>query len=266
MKKALVLLGLAVVAGAANAQVNYNWGTYTQDFNTLALSGTAIPWNDNATLPGWYMRRMDDPNVVLANLYTANTGSSNAGAAYSYGSVDSTDRALGSIASGSVEHLAYGVRIRNNTSMTLNQFTLSFTGEQWRNGGNATAQKLTFSYNIGGSNIGADLQNGPGTVNYVADPNFTTFSGLDFTSPTVGTTATALDGNAAANRTLITNTVTGINWTPGQDLWVRWVDLNDVGNDHGLALDDMSFSAVPEPATMAVLGLGAAALLRRRRK
>lgn len=266
MKKALVLIGLAVVAGAANAQVNYNWGNYTQNFDTLALSGTAIPWNDNTTLAGWYLRRINDPNVVLANQYEANTGSSNAGAAYSYGSVDSTDRALGSVASGSVEHLAYGVRLRNNTGVTLNQFTLTYTGEQWRNGGNASAQKLTFSYNIGGSTIGNDQQATGGTVGYVADPNFTTFSGLDFTSPTVGTTASALDGNAAANRTLITNTVTGINWGAGQDLWIRWVDLNDVGNDHGLALDDMTFSAVPEPATMAVLGLGAAALLRRRRK
>jgi hypothetical protein len=48
----------------------------------------------------------------------------------------------------------------------------------------------------------------------------------------------------------------------GDTLWIRWVERNDNGNDHGLAIDDFSFSAsrsvtpgvIPEPASLLVWG------------
>ena len=57
--------------------------------------------------------------------------------------------------------------------------------------------------------------------------------------------------------------MTGLNWQPGEDLWVRWADINDAGNDHGLAIDDVTFSAeaIPEPATITMAGLALAAVL-----
>jgi len=60
--------------------------------------------------------------------------------------------------------------------------------------------------------------------------------------------------------------VTGINWAPGTSLWLRWRDPNDPGSDHGMAIDNFSFSAVPEPTTFALvgLGMGAAGLVSRR--
>jgi hypothetical protein len=44
--------------------------------------------------------------------------------------------------------------------------------------------------------------------------------------------------------------------------------VNNPNNDHGLAIDDVIFSAaaVPEPSTYALLGIGALALWFRRRK
>jgi hypothetical protein len=55
---------------------------------------------------------------------------------------------------------------------------------------------------------------------------------------------------------------------PGQEIFLRWLDIDDSGNDHGLAVDDFSvrFSiAVPEPATATLAGLSALGLFFWRR-
>jgi hypothetical protein len=38
-------------------------------------------------------------------------------------------------------------------------------------------------------------------------------------------------------------TIAGRTWADGQTLWLRWVERNDSGDDHGLAIDDFSFTA-----------------------
>ena len=45
-----------------------------------------------------------------------------------------------------------------------------------------------------------------------------------------------------ANRTAVSATITGLTWAPGQTLVLRWTDVNDGGNDDGLAIDDLSLS------------------------
>lgn len=265
----IALFAFGAVAGSY-AQISFAGGTYSQNFDSLDSTGTNIVWTDNSTLAGWYQRRVNDPTTELADQYNAGTGSSNTGAVYSFGSENSSERALGSIGSGTVEHAAYGVRLTNTSGQLINSVDISYTGEQWRDGGNASAvaHTLFFSYNVGGTTIGADTQATGGASGYGADPSFTTVSALDFTSPTAISTSTgyALDGNLASNRAAISGTIS-LNWAAGQDLWIRWVDINNVGNDHGLAVDDFSLTAnpVPEPGTMAALVLGAAAFARRRR-
>jgi len=52
----------------------------------------------------------------------------------------------------------------------------------------------------------------------------------------------------------------------GSTASISILDTNQIAHGNDFGIDDISVEAVPEPATMAVLGLGAAALLRRRRK
>lgn len=189
------------------------------------------------------------------------TGSANTGAFWSFGAAGDADRALGGLAANTLANappasantmMYIGLRLTNDTGVVLSNFTLSYVGEQWRDGGAATpnVQSLTFEYKIDAANI--------------QDVDFTAVPALDFTSPTFVNTGSgaALDGNAAENRTAIGPVVvTGLNWLPGQDLWLRWGDLNNTGNDHGLAIDDVSFSAnVPEPGSLALASFAAIAI------
>lgn len=147
--------------------------------------------------------------------------------------------------------MVYGLAIRNTTGGTLNAFTLNYVGEQWR-AANTTRQTVTFDYRVAGGAFFTD-----------EDAFFTDVTALDFVSP-IATTVGALDGNAAANRSLIGATVSGITWTNNTVLLLRWTDINHDGADHGLAIDDISFEAVPEPFTMSALALGLAAIARKR--
>jgi hypothetical protein len=198
---------------------------YAQEFNLLASSGNSNSWIDDSTIGGWYANR---------TTYAAGTGSSNTGALYSFGSV-SSDRGLGSVASGGTGTVLWGVRFVNNTANTISALNIGYVGEQWRNGGSSTtspsvAQKLDFQYQIGASSL--------------TSGTWIDFAPLDFTSPTFGTTsASALDGNAAANRTNLSASLSGLSMAPGQEIWLRWSDSNDANNDHGLAIDDFGISA-----------------------
>jgi hypothetical protein len=235
---------------SANAQIAMSGGMYSQSFDSLANNGTPA-WTDNSTLPGWYISKSVAPNDVTS--YAAGTGSSGTGAIYSFGASGSNERALGSVASGTPGNFAYGVRFTNDTGSVQSNITVFYTGEQWRNGGNTNAQKLAFSYRVGSSPItNSDAVNAS---------SWTPFTNLDFTTPTTGSTAGALDGNNPANERAFTNVVlTGVVIQPGQEIFLRWFDANDTGNDHAVALDNLTvgFSAStnsPSPASAPVITL-----------
>jgi predicted extracellular nuclease len=58
----------------------------------------------------------------------------------------------------------------------------------------------------------------------------------------VGSAAATLNGNDPANRLAKSDTIT-VTVGVGQEIWIRWKDTNDAGNDHGLAIDDLSVTA-----------------------
>jgi hypothetical protein len=207
----------------------------TENFDTLASTGTNVAWADNVTIPGWYSSR---------TTYNSGTGSSNTGALYSFGVAGTnpvTDRALGSVGSGTTGTIYWGVRLTNNTGTTITSVDISYIAEQWRNGGftppatASLAQTVDFQYRVAS----------PGTVTAINTPGtgWTDYDPLDFTSPIFGASAAAaLDGNAAANRVSKSSTLT-VSISNGQELWLRWVDINHPDNDHALAIDDFSVTA-----------------------
>lgn len=243
----------AIGISTASAAVSYTGSALTQNFDTLNASGSAA-----LTLPGWSAIAQNGATLGT----TAADGSSNAGGIFSFGTGTNSERALGGTGSGGTifgspatgaiaAYIAFSVT--NNSGNSIDSFTINYDGEQWRNGGNASAQTMEVQYGFGATFASVSWTNAP--------------AGFNFTSPVTGSTAAALNGNAAANRTANLGGTVAVNWNENDTLWLRWIERNDAGNDHGLAIDNFSFDAttVPEPSAIGLLGIGAAALLRRRR-
>lgn len=205
-----------VIAGA---------GRYAQNFDLLPVAGTNT-WTNKATLEGWTAQRTGTGTTIVAD-----AGSSTGGNLYSYGSTNAAERALGSIGSANAAagSFAQGVSLQNTSGRTVALAALAYTGEQWRNSA-ATAQSVSFFYRAG-SNAITDLTP-------TNNAGWTSVAALNFTSPVTSGTASALNGNLAANRNVRQSDL-AVTLAPGEWMTLRWQDPDHSGNDHGLAIDDL---------------------------
>lgn len=258
---ALPLLALGLTPAHATISVDAVDFAYTQSFDSLSTSTVATPWANNGTLAGWYLytSTLADAATILAG-----TGGGNAGSFYSFGESGGTDRALGGVASGGAYFGSpasgavagyIAVAFTNNSGSALEGFAIGFDGEQWRNGGNTNAQPMVMEFGVGATF---------GTVS-----GWTAPASLTWASPVIGASAAAVDGNGAGLVAGLSSSITGLAWAPGDTLWVRWTERNDIGNDHGLAIDNLTLTvtAVPEPGKLALMlaGLAAVGFVARRR-
>ena len=220
----VVLAASLVVAQMARAAGSVSLASlgaaYTQDFDTLASSGTS----DVVPNGWWFAESGTNANTT----YTAGTGSSNAGDTYSFGGTLSAERAFGALQSGSLVPTR-GASFTNDTGSTITTLSVSYVGEQWRLGALARADRIDFQYSLDATSL--------------ATGTWTDVDALDFTAPTTGPTTGALDGNAAANRTPVSGSISGLAVAPGASFWIRWTDFNASGADDGLAVD--AFSLTP---------------------
>jgi hypothetical protein len=266
MKKVVLSAVLiSAFAFSTQAQILLSGGlSYSQNFDSLPSTGTSGTWTDNSVLPGWYAAKVPGGVPTAYTVFRIDAGGNNSGSLFDYGSLNASDRALGSVSPGTPLTNAIGLLFKNDTgSAATYDITLSYTGEQWRNGGNATAQNIfNFGYLVSSTDISGSILNS-------MDTSYTGVSALNFLSPTTGATAAALDGNASANRTALSTTILAVTLNAGDEIMFRWQDINDVGNDHGGAIDDLSATftpeAAPEPTTFALSGLGALAMIFARR-
>ncbi|MCC6599889.1 MAG: hypothetical protein IT223_04360, partial [Crocinitomicaceae bacterium] len=209
-------------------------GSNAQDFNTLAMSGTGITWADNSTIPSWYASR---------TTYNAGTGSSNTGALYSFGSVSASDRALGSVNTNGTGAIAYGIQLQNNSGSAITDMTVAYTGEQWRKESNTTQDQILFYYKV--------FSSAETSVTNAVDGSWTAITSLTFNAPIAsGASATALDGNAVANKIVFSaQAMTGLSIPDGQYVMFKWIDQNITGSDHGPSIDDVTVAWTAAPSS-----------------
>ena len=241
MKKTLIALMIAAACAPAFSDIILTGtGTFgSENFDSLAQSGTANAWTDNSTIANWYA----NPS---SGTYNGGTGSGTTGDIWSFGVAGQNvvgDRALGAVTSGSFGTGLIGVVMKNQSgaAISLADIQISFFGEQWRQ--TANAQGLAASYLISASAI-TSLSTG----------SWTTRSALDFATINTGA-AGALDGNLTANRTQFSDVAVDTTGTlaDGEYLALRWSKTGTTSP--GMAIDDFSVTVVPEPSTLALVGV-----------
>lgn len=217
---AIALSALVSAAAADCVSLSALGSPVTEDFNTLASSGTT-----NTVVPaGWYFY---ETGTNANTTYRADSGTGATGDTYSYGATSSTERAFGTLLSGTLTP-TIGACFANNTGGTINSLTVTYTGEQWRQGAAGRQDRLDFQYSLNSASLS--------TGTWV-DVNT-----LDFLAPNFGAGTGAYDGNAAANRVVESQVITGLSIAPGATFWIRWTDFNATSSDDGLAVDEFSIT------------------------
>lgn len=237
----IIFLALCIrSAGQSNPLAYLNPGElYTQNFNSLPTTGTSTLMGKgphplhispiNATgLPGWQILQLagSQGNTNFA----AGTGSSTGSGVYSFGLSGNTNRAFGTLAAGTGTY-AFGIVLKNQTGFILNHININFVATQFRKGGSGNKNTWRFGYQTG-EMISLDVA----TVEQD--------STLNLISIHTSTGSATLNGHLAVNQYSVTTEIKNIRWLPGENLVLRWDDIDETGSDDAMAIDDFSFSAI----------------------
>ncbi|WP_419869934.1 T9SS type A sorting domain-containing protein [Chryseobacterium sp. CT-SW4] len=202
---------------------------YLEDFDSMG---------NTTTLPaGWSAVRASGSGTPGQSLTpTVTDGTANSGGVYNVGTNGSSDRALGTIASGSTVP-ALGAQFVNNTEDAIASVAISFTEEQWRSASNAVVETVAFSYSTDATSL--------------TSGTWTTVTPLDLVEIlTSSSSSVPVNGNSEANRINKSYTISGLDIPVGQSLFIKWADKNETGSDGLYAVDD--FSLTPTGRSLAV--------------
>ena len=205
--------------------------TWTARWRPLPAQGVGA-----GGLTGWSMAQYSGSTTNTEKFFVDN-GSDNktTGAVYSYGNFVGDTANFGNLALGLVgtgsDASEVGLTLVNNFGVALNQFSLSYTGEQWLQ--NTSTNTLMFGYALVAQSI-TDA-----SATFVPDAK------LNYTGTKTGTAA-GLDGQLAANQSNLSDTIGGLDWLPGETLVIRF-QIAGTGNASGLAIDNFTFAAQATP-------------------
>ena len=219
------LLSAAASLHAACVSLTAANVAYVQDFDTL--SNVAGSTTNDLTVPGWFLTESGG-GARDNEQYAVDTGGSTVGDSYSYGAAGSTERALGSLRSGTVIPV-FGACFTNNAGFTIMRLSIAYTGEEWRSGTAGRTDELDFQYSTDATDLATGTWTGVAALNFV-------------TPDTV--TSGAKNGNAAAERSALASTIAPVGIANGATFWIRWIDSDASSNDDGLAIDDFALTAV----------------------
>lgn len=238
-------LVLGRMAAPALAQVPLTgFAPYTENFNALSASTGETDFVNNTTLKGVYAQAMLDglgayPQGGAAVPCYGNDGSQHPEANYySFGTSGSTERSFGGIAttfySNGYPLTGNGyvaMRFVNNTGRTIANLEVAYAMEQWYNSGKIDRAQLAFDYQVPAGTFAGMMESGAWT-------NVPTL-GVD--APSTATVVASKNGNAPANRRVLSTTINNLNLPNGREVVLRWkYVMNQNTNGNGLSVDDVT--------------------------
>jgi len=248
MKKLLTIIGLAAATLAgAQAQIVINALNVANvtNFDSMGASATAaVPAGYRVTAAGDTIVDWADVTNVTATLQQASSGTPTTGSRYNWGQTAS-DRSLGFMTSGSYDNPnSIMGAFTNSTGSLITGLNLAFDYERFRI--NTAAASVAFFTSINGSTWTARTAGDSGAFS-------------------TGTNAYNFAAGTVVNRSF---SVTGLSIANASTFYLRWAFDTTGANSQGIGLDNVSVTAVPEPSTWALIGLGSAFAIwniRRRR-
>jgi hypothetical protein len=256
----LAILSIALFALPARAAIIFTGSPLSENFNGLpSTTPSPTPFSGTvgtqAAIPGtgWVATKIAGNTTAMPLI--ADDGTSNAGAIRSLGTTNNSERALGSLASGT-QVPAYGVQVINNANFIVTEVEISFTQENWRTS-TTTVNTIQASYST--SDAGAMANN------FLSTGSFTDVDSLDLVGPPVVTTNGAINGNDPANQVSRSALITGLSINPGESFFLRFRDADEGGSDAALAIDNFTITLIPEPTTFSLMIVSVGAMLFRRK-
>jgi hypothetical protein len=249
---AALLLGIASAAhGQASLTADNGQWVYSEDFSSLSTAtGTTQTFN----LQGWSLYSHGSGSERTTYVPQWQTGISDGNTFYHARNTteDAPQRGfLGARTGASMGDATIALRLTNDSGITLTSFDLSFLATQFFSTNQPQNLLVSFSTNATSVTSGAWTQLGD----------------LTYSAPYTEGNRTVTGAEELAARSLQTLAGQSLVWENGQDLWIRWDSIRGAGASAVLAIDDVQFSAIPEPSTYALIfGIGAVgvAILRRR--
>lgn len=238
--------------------------TYTQNFNTLANAAnngnSTTPWADDSTIPGWWLYRAGNgtPLGFVGNAYTYRVASGSAtlsgGEFFSLGASGSTERALGNPSSTAQGELSAIAVFHNTSALTMELTNVRYNLEVVRTNQNANELETEFVWWRTGSTLTeiqthttalataavfpAGVATTPGS-HYITGWTRLPEAEMSFTGGATGFTQVneSLPVNIVpVNRVLV---------PPGQFFAIRYSNINDIGTDHLMGIDDVELTFTP---------------------
>jgi len=186
-------------------------------------------------LTGLFIAQTSGTNAALN--FTTSAGSNATSGIFSYGptngAANAAIRGLGSLASSAGDYV-FGISFTNTSPTIIEQFEIELTAGQWRKGGSGKTNVWNFSYTISATNNVLDTVTKKDTA-------------LSFYSVLTSTGTAALNGLLTINQQQKKDTLFNLNWKPGEQLIIKWQDKDDIGNDDGMALQQLICRALTLP-------------------
>lgn len=232
---------------------------YPNEHSTSLAKGTFVQGHYPE---GWYActsgstlpNGVNSPTWGTFNYFHIGEGSHESSGLYNFGagnpavkSKNSTYRSLGALNDASNRSIMYGVLIENNTKHKITSLDVSYTGKVWRVGSSSTAvDTLAFSYVVltGAGNVRALRDR----TKYLGDIKTRKHDALNFVTPSTltakinGTVGAGLDGEDSANQSHLSSSIS-VTVNPGEVILLRWNDVDELGDDQALAIDDLVVKA-----------------------